>query len=155
MPTIYIIIGLLIIVALASYATILIIRVRQQHQLQLIQRQQAKQAAEKKALELEADIRYIAQAILDERCELSEGVMRIGKLLQLLSLSDALLDTCPKLLQHFSVIEHHPIKDKRHQLAKQQRMRFDLERIRSETALESEILQEARQLTQFSKQQFH
>lgn len=155
MPTLYIIIGLIIIVALSSYATILLLRVRKQNQQQQILRQQAKENAAQKAQQLEQDIRYIAQAMLDDRCEISEGTMRIGKLFQLLSLSDAVADTYPNLFKHFNVIEHHPIREQRNNLAKQQRMRFDLERMRSEAELEVAILDEAKQLAHFSKQQFH
>nr|WP_153666040.1 DUF2489 domain-containing protein [Shewanella intestini] len=95
------------------------------------------------------DIRYIAVAMLEERCELSEGVMRIGKLFDALSLTEQVTSDYPSLFTHYQLIQSHPIKEERKALPKQQRMKLDFARMKSEAELETTILQEVKQITTF------
>lgn len=155
MYTPWIILGLAIIVALAIYATVLLRKVSKQ------QRQAAKVKAEKLA-EAEArreqilgDIRYIAQAMLEDRCELSEGVVRIARLFDILSLTERVAGDYPKLFSHFEVIKDHPIMEARQALPKQERMKLDLQRMKSESEHEDAILAEAKLLAEFSLKPAH
>ncbi|MCD8476262.1 MAG: DUF2489 domain-containing protein [Shewanella fodinae] len=95
------------------------------------------------------DIRYIAAAMTEDRCEISEGVYRIAKLFELLSLTERVSGEFPAFYEHFEVIKSHPIRDARTQLQKQERMRLDLQRMKSESALQENILLEAKRMTQF------
>jgi len=146
MTTALIIIGSTIILLLSAYAANLLLKVRQQtrNQQALLMAQQADAAAKKKALQ--GDIHYIAVAMLEDRCELSEGVMRIGKLFGLLNLTQEVDSHYPSLFKHFDIIEKHPIMDARKALDKQARMKLDLARMKSEAALEALILEEVQQL---------
>ncbi len=139
----------IIIIALASYASFLFYKLYQQKQAIETAKQEKQLAAETKKQQVLTDIRYIAQAMLEERCELSEGVMRIAKLFEMLSLTDQVKSNYPALFAHYQVIAQHPIKEARKRLQKQQRMKLDLERMKSENQYESEILEEAKLISQY------
>lgn len=155
MTTAFIVIGFFIVVALSTYATSLLLRLRKQNDARAKQKQAQAAAAKAKAEELLESIRYIAAAMVEERCELSEGVMRIAKLFSLASLSEQVSDQYPATFKHFSVIEKHPIKEQRKALPKQQRMKLDYARMKSESELETQILAEAKQLSEFSVNTLH
>jgi hypothetical protein len=155
MSTALIVIAFFIIVMLTTYAAYLLIRVRQQNKARVLKQQEQAAAAKAKSEELLDSIRYIAAAMLEERCELSEGVMRITKLFNLVGMSDLVSEKYPATFKHFEVIKEHPIKENRKALSKQQRMRLDFARIKSEGELEAEILKEAKQLNQFDVNTLH
>ncbi|WP_299809619.1 DUF2489 domain-containing protein [uncultured Shewanella sp.] len=155
MTTAFILLAIIIVVALAAYAGYLLIKVRKQEQLQAKLKQEQADAAKAKANELLDNIRYIATAMLEERCELSEGVMRIVKLSQLVGLSELIASQYPATFQHFEVIKAHPIKEQRKALEKQQRMKLDFARMRSESELEVKILEEAKRLSELNSESLH
>lgn len=149
MYTVFIILGLLIITALSAYAIHLLLQVKQQKQ-HAIQAKKAQEIAAKERLDkLLDDIRYIAQAMLEDRCEVSEGVIRIAKLFDILGLKEQVTSDYPSLFEHYNVIKEHPIKEQRKSLPKQQRMQLDYLRMRSESKLTAAILDEAKRLTEY------
>ncbi|MGS0682030.1 DUF2489 domain-containing protein [Shewanella sp. 125m-7] len=155
MTTSFIALGALVIVALTAYATYLLIQVRTQQQLKLQRQQEQAAAAKAKSDELLDNIRYIATAMIEERCELSEGVMRIAKLFQLVGMAELVESLYPATFTHFEVIKSHPIKEERKSLDKQQRMKLDFARMRSEGELEAKILDEAKRLSEFKPELLH
>ena len=149
MYTEWILIGSIIIAALGLYAGNLLFKLHKKKQLIALQQEQKKDKANTKRAEVLADIRYIAIAMIDNRCELSEGVVRIANLFGVLSMTEQTIPSYPALYAHFEIIKTHPIMEKRSALTKQDRMKFDLIRMKSESNLESQILQEIKQLTTF------
>ncbi len=146
MTTLIIICGAIIILGLAAYASHLLIKLREQTKQQqaiLAAQQIAQQEREN---ELLGNIYYIAAAMVEERCELSEGVMRIGKLFELLGKAEEVSPNYPAVFEHFSVIKTHPIMEQRKALEKQQRMKLDLARMKSESSLKTSINQEVKQI---------
>ena len=155
MPTIAIVIALLIIIALAAYATHLLLTLKRRTQANQ-QAQAARQAkADERRQQILTDIRYIAAAMLEDRCELSEGVVRIGKLFDALSMSEQVNSDFPNLFAHYDNIRDHPIMEARKALPKQQRMKFDLARMKSEAELEQAILDEAKRIAEFNQPKTH
>ncbi|MGS0726909.1 DUF2489 domain-containing protein, partial [Shewanella sp. 0m-11] len=61
----------------------------------------------------------------------------------------------PATFAHFDVIKAHPIKEQRKSLDKQQRMKLDYARMRSEGELEAKILEEAKLLSEFKSESLH
>ena len=155
MSTTVIIIALLIIIALASYAAYLLLTLQRKTQANQQALAERKTQANERRQQILTDIRYIAAAMLEDRCELSEGVVRIGKLFDVLSLSEQVMGDFPHLFTHYDVIRNHPIMEARKALPKQQRMKFDLERMKSEAALEQLILDEAKHIAEFEKPTSH
>ncbi|AZG34242.1 MULTISPECIES: DUF2489 domain-containing protein [Shewanella] len=155
MSTTAIVIALLIIVALAAYATHLLLTLKRQTQANQQASSERKAKADERRQQILTDIRYIAAAMLEDRCELSEGVVRIGKLFDVLSLSEQVAPDFPNLFIHYDLIRNHPIMEARQALPKQQRMKFDFERMKSEAELEQVILEEAKSIAKFDKPTTH
>ncbi|WP_394148042.1 DUF2489 domain-containing protein [Shewanella atlantica] len=155
MTTALLVLGFIIITALATYATVLLLRLRKQTAQKLKRQQELDEINRARVDEHLDSIRYIATAMLEERCELSEGVMRIAKLFGILSMSEQVASQFPAIFKHFEVIEDHPIMAERKQLEKKQRMKLDFARMRSEAELEAAILEEAKQLVNFTPTHLH
>ncbi|WP_298774937.1 DUF2489 domain-containing protein [uncultured Shewanella sp.] len=149
MYTIFIILGLLIITALSAYAIYLLLKVKQQKQQAIQAKKEQEKTVKERLDKLLDNIRYIAQAMLEDRCEVSEGVIRIAKLFDILGLTDQVIADYPSLFEHYKVIKEHPIKEQRKSLHKQQRMQLDYLRMRSESKLTVAILDEAKRLSQY------
>lgn len=146
-----IILAVIIVVVLASYAAYLLLQLRRKQQGVAAAKQAQLDAAKAKKQQILTDIRYIAQAMLEERCEVSEGVVRIARLFDLISLTDLVKPKYPALFSHYDVIASHPIMEERKKLKKQERMKLDLARMKSENQHQLTILEEAKQLSQFSE----
>ncbi|WP_283627142.1 DUF2489 domain-containing protein [Shewanella baltica] len=155
MSTAIIILGFIIIVALSSYATFLILKLKQQKKRQLAEQAEREVTANAKRAQVLDDIRYIATAMIEDRCEISEGVVRIGRLFEILSLSERVAPDYPSLFKHFELIKDHPIMDARQALPKQERMKLDLIRMKSEAALEQGINGDAKKLADYQAKAMH
>ncbi|MDO6620012.1 DUF2489 domain-containing protein [Shewanella sp. 6_MG-2023] len=149
MSSIVIVVAVIIVLLLASYAGYLLLQVKKQQQASLAASKQRTIEARAKKQQVLDDIKYIATAMLEERCEPSEGVMRIAKLFDTLSMSEAMAVEFPHIFEHYACIKDHPIKDARSALPKQQRMKLDLARMKSEAKLEQSLLEDAKKLKQF------
>ncbi|MCT7941977.1 MULTISPECIES: DUF2489 domain-containing protein [Shewanella] len=155
MSTALIIIAIIVIIALSAYATTLLLKLKRQtanNQRILEERQAVANEHRQKVL---TDIRYIAAAMLEDRCELSEGVVRIGKLFDALSMTEQVTPLFPQLFAHYQLIESHPIMEARKALPKQQRMKLDFARMRSEADLGDAILEEAKKIAEFEHAPTH
>lgn len=149
MMTALIVIGFAIVVVLATYSTKLVLQLRQQTMQQAQLAQQKSEQAKAKKESVLVDVRYIAAAMLEDRCELSEGVMRIARLFEVISLTEQVNARFPMLYKHFDVIREHPIMEQRKALAKRERMELDMRRMKSEAALETHILKEVETIQHF------
>ncbi len=144
-----ILLGLIIILALAGYAAFLLLKLKQQKQRQQAVIAERTAAANAKREQVLEDIRYIATAMIEDRCEISEGVVRIGRLFEILSLRERVAPEFPALFQHFELIKEHPIMEARQALAKQQRMKLDFVRMKSEAELANAIHADAKKLSSY------
>lgn len=155
MSTAIVILGFCIIVALSSYATYLLLKLQRQKQRQQAAHAERETIASAKRAQVLEDIRYIATAMIEDRCEISEGVVRIGRLFEILSLSERVAPDYPSLFQHFELIKDHPIMEARRALPKQERMKLDLIRLKSEAALEQGISDDAKKLSDYQPKAMH
>lgn len=155
MSTAIVILGFIIIVALSSYATYLLLKLQRQKKRQQAALVEREAVANAKRAQVLDDIRYIATAMIEDRCEISEGVVRIGRLFEILSLSERLAPEFPALFQHFELIKDHPIMEARQALPKQERMKLDLIRMKSEAALEQGISDDAQKLSAYQPKAMH
>ncbi len=135
MLTVLLVTGFLIIAGLAAYAAKLLLQLREQTRRQQQLKQQKAEQAKAKKESILVDVRYIAAAMLDDRCELSEGVVRIARLFEVIALTEQVNTRFPTLYQHFEIIREHPIMERRKALPKRERMRLDMRRMKSEVAL--------------------
>lgn len=145
-----IILALTIIGLLGAYALYLQIKLKQ-HKTKLAQEEQEAQA---KLLEFQQnlieDIRFIAKAMIQKQCDLTEGVLRVHNLINRL---DENIWNNPQLKQtqlYYAQCSDMPILEAYKQQTKQQKMQQDLKRVKLEQQYEQSILNEMSWLNTYS-----
>ncbi|MBE2897164.1 DUF2489 domain-containing protein [Pasteurellaceae bacterium HPA106] len=132
-------VGIVIIVGLAGWAGSLMLAVNKQKQrINAVKLRQFDFAKE--------SIEIIANAMLRDECNLSEGVLRINGLLP--NIGGMALRDYPAMLALYDTVKAMPILDERRALKRNERMRYDLTRESKEAELQEAILSETRQLLQ-------
>ncbi len=133
--------GSLIILALAAYAARLLWLLRQQNRAQ-------RAAQDQRRSELQSQILLIAKACHQEQCEPAEGALRLVNLLRGLPghSPEHWRALYPDLHALYDKIADHPILDARKALKRNERMRLDLERERWEDQLGPAMLKDLERL---------
>lgn len=131
-----------IISLLAGYALYLQLKLKKQKdkQSQAQHEAQAKLAAFEK--DLIQDIRFIANAMIEKQCDLTEGVLRLQNLICRLDeriWKDISLEQTQAYYTHCADM---PILEAYKQQTRQQKMRQDLKRIKLENEYEQSVLKE-------------
>lgn len=142
-----IVFGALTILALGVYAGRLLF---------LVNAQNTKQQAvrNKRIASMQSSIQTIAFAMQQQQCDLSEGVIRICRLLEALPLAP-LPDynkQYPATHALFELVKDYPTHEVRSALSKQERRQQDKQRHEFESELESKILKETETLRVFAPQ---
>ncbi|MDT0594803.1 DUF2489 domain-containing protein [Glaciecola petra] len=137
-------VGGLIIVGLGVYAGRLIYMVKNQNT-------QQRHVRNRRIESMQSSIQTIAFAMQQQQCDLSEGVIRICRLLESLP-----LDPLPDYREHFpsthalfDKVKNYPTHEARNALSKKERRSQDKEREQFESEYESAILKETEQLRIF------
>lgn len=130
------VLAVLIVLSMAAYAASLLLKIRRQ-------KKQLKQAQFTRYSNICESIDLIARAMLAEQCDLSEGVLRLKPLLDVLGKKLAVF---PAMWALYQTVEEMPILDARKALKRNERMKLDLERETKEIELEEQIKQELAQL---------
>ncbi|NQZ94056.1 MAG: DUF2489 domain-containing protein [Moritella sp.] len=140
--------GCLIILALSMYAGRLLYRVKAKQEQQLNQQNEAIAARKVRITE---SVQIIAKAMGREECDLSEGAIRISKLLAAIPAAEPVdwAQQYPDLHAFYDKIKHMPIMDARSELSKKTRMQFDLDRFRFEGEYADRVQQDVARLTTF------
>ncbi|MFZ7214265.1 DUF2489 domain-containing protein [[Pasteurella] aerogenes] len=133
---ILVIIGALIILALAGYAGYLLFALQKQKKAL----QQARQA---RVDRLKESIVIIAKAMQSGECNHSEGVLRLKMLLEPLGKK---LKAYQSMFALYEVVMDMPTHEARRELKKNERMKLDLRRESAEADLEQKIKLELHQL---------
>nr|WP_136250684.1 DUF2489 domain-containing protein [Ningiella ruwaisensis] len=136
----------LIIVGLSVYAGKLLYMLKAQNKRHLV-------AREKRIVNITQSIQTIAFAMQQQQCDLSEGAIRICRLLEAMPLDpqpDYERDF-PALHNLFEKVKDYPTHEARNALPKSERRAQDKEREEFESELESSILVELEQLKRFNQ----
>ncbi len=134
----------IIIVALGTYAGRLLFLLK-------AQKQRHEAAKTKRIKNIESSVQTIAFAMLQQQCDLSEGVIRICRMLEGVPL-DPIPDykaRYPATFELFEKVKNYPTHDERARLPKKERREQDKERGEFESELESKILKESESLKGF------
>jgi hypothetical protein len=146
--------AIIIIISLAAYAFHLKNKVKALAQEQKIkdeaERLLAQQNLDKRNNGIISDIRFIAQSLISEQCEMTEAVLRIHHLADALDSDIMLQDQFSSIHQHFLACKDMAIKDAYKELPKKLRFQQDQKRFRLEEANNSDVLNEARLITQYA-----
>lgn len=139
-----ILVGCAIILGLAIYACRLLFLVKAQSQKQ-------QKTREKRINNIQQSIQTISFAMLQQQCDLSEGVIRICRLLEALPLNPLPDYTArfPAIYQLFELVKDYPTHEVRAAQPKATRRQQDKERQEYESELENKILKEVELLRKF------
>lgn len=140
-PILLSILGGIIIIGLSIYAYQLMAQVKRQ--------QSEKDAVRKKRIaSMQESIQTIAFAMQQQQCDLSEGVIRICRLLEAMPVvpHPNYAEEFPFTHELFNKVKSYPTHEARALLTKTQRREQDKERQEIESLLESKILVEAQVL---------
>ncbi|WP_440877564.1 DUF2489 domain-containing protein [Thalassotalea sp. PLHSN55] len=146
------VVGIVVIIALASYATKLLLKLKKQNESQQLA-QQAKQASlakhDKKILD---SVVIIVRAMKEEQCDVAEGCWRLSVLLDSLKLSSALDQQFTAIFELYNRIKHMPILEERKKLDKKARMKLDYQRMQIEAELTEQVKSDVEQLHQYANE---
>lgn len=134
--TVLLLVSVCIIVGMIGYATYLLLALQKQ-------KKALQQARRNRINRIKESIEIIAKAMLNDDCNLSEGVLRLKMLLEPVGMS---IKNHVTMLQLYEVVETMPTHEARNALKKNERMRLDLQRESAEAALEKNIKLELHQL---------
>jgi len=113
------------------------------------ERRQAQENLDKRNNELIADIRFIANSMLQEQCELTEGVLRIHHLSDRLDADIMRQVQFASLHQHFNQTRDMPILDAYKALSKRDRFQLDKKRLQLEATNKDAVMAEVKQLVAY------
>lgn len=134
--TVLLLVAVCIIVGMIGYATYLLLALQKQ-------KKALQQARRNRINRIKESIEIIAKAMLNDDCNLSEGVLRLKMLLEPVGMS---IKNHVTMLQLYEVVATMPTHEARNALKKNERMRLDLQRESAEAALEKNIKLELHQL---------
>ena len=143
------IVAIVILIVLSAIAAYYLIKLRKVKQEQVDQIQRNKTAWQKHRDELAADLRFIANAMLQGQCEITEGCLRIK----------VLMDRLDDELQHkpeFKTIQAHfaqtitmPTHEAYKALGKKEQFKFDRQRFALEEENKEQVLIEVKTLSTY------
>ena len=155
-PWFYAIIGAVILIAaLAFYAVNLLTQLKQQTAKIKLAEQDKKIALAKHDTKILTSVKIIAHAMKEEQCDIAESCWRLCVLLDSLKLSKSLSKEFPAIFELYNTIKHMPILEKRKKLAKQERMKLDLERMKAEANLSEKIKIDVDLLHQYAQERLN
>ncbi|CAQ77917.1 MULTISPECIES: DUF2489 domain-containing protein [Aliivibrio] len=143
--TLLALLGGAIILALAGYASSLLMKLKKQKELQERHR---KLAIQKRNANIFDNVVLLCQASLQEQCDYSEMSIRLYCIMDYLQ-DDDRIDVekeYPALSELYHVVKDMPRGDKRQALAKQDRMKDNLIRTKAEARLQDAVKIEIQQL---------
>jgi maltodextrin utilization protein YvdJ len=147
---ILIVLAVIIIAALSTYAVYLTRKVKAVEQRQAEEEAEAALNLRNKQLELVSDIRFIARSVLEAQCEITEGVLRLHYLIQALDPDTWHQDELATVRQHYGATSAMPILDAYKQLSKKEQFQLDKQRLTLEDQHKNAIERELKWLVTHS-----
>ena len=134
-----------IILGLASYAGYLLLKLKKQKELQL---QQQKLAIEKRNANIFESVNVLCLAGIQEQCDLSEISIRLYNIMDYVQGEDRVdfEKEYPATSELFHIVKDMARGEARQELAKQDRMKQNLERHKAESRLQETIVEELKAL---------
>lgn len=141
--------AVVIIIALAAYATSLLLQMRQQTQARQQANEQQRQKHISRDLKVVESIILISKAVSEKQCEISEGCWRLSVLMDSLEQYAVRLNAeFPAIFKLYNKISHMPILEARKALTKKAKLALDLERMGIEEKMQPAVLLDVNKLIQ-------
>ena len=144
--------GVIVIVGLAFYAGKLLSQLKQQKIAQVAAQQTIIEGQNAHDAKILTSVQIIAKAMKEEQCEYAEGCWRISVLLDSLKTSQSLAEQFPAIFELYNQIKHMQILDARKELAKKERMKQDVDRMKAEALLYDAINADLNLLLQYCQE---
>ncbi|NKJ69255.1 DUF2489 domain-containing protein [Vibrio chemaguriensis] len=137
--------GVVIIIALASYAGYLLLQLKKQKELQL---KHQKLAIDKRNANIFENVHTLCQAGIQGQCDLSEISIRVYNIMDYVQGEDRVdFDkTYPSISELYHIVKDMARGEERQQLAKKERMQQNLTRHKAESRLTDAIIEELKVL---------
>ncbi|MDW3136184.1 DUF2489 domain-containing protein [Vibrio sp. 1288] len=137
--------GVVIIVALASYAGYLLLQLKKQKELQL---KHQKLAIDKRNANIFENVHTLCQAGIQGQCDLSEISIRVYNIMDYVQGEDRVdFDkTYPAISELYHIVKDMARGEERQKLAKKERMQQNLTRHKAESRLTDAIIEELKVL---------
>lgn len=137
--------GVVIIIALASYAGYLLLQLKKQKELQL---KHQKLAIDKRNANIFENVHTLCQAGIQGQCNLSEISIRVYNIMDYVQGEDRVdFDkTYPAISELYHIVKDMARGEERQQLAKKERMQQNLTRHKAESRLTDAIIEELKVL---------
>ncbi|EGR0265314.1 DUF2489 domain-containing protein [Vibrio alginolyticus] len=137
--------GVVIIIALASYAGYLLLQLKKQKELQL---KHQKLAIDKRNANIFENVHTLCQAGIQGQCDLSEISIRVYNIMDYVQGEDRVdFDkTYPAISELYHIVKDMARGEERQQLAKKERMQQNLTRHKAESRLTDAIIEELKML---------
>ncbi|MCZ0760501.1 DUF2489 domain-containing protein [Vibrio diabolicus] len=137
--------GVVIIIALASYAGYLLLQLKKQKELQL---KHQKLAIDKRNANIFENVHTLCQAGIQGQCDLSEISIRVYSIMDYVQGEDRVdFDkTYPAISELYHIVKDMARGEERQQLAKKERMQQNLTRHKAESRLTDAIIEELKVL---------
>lgn len=139
----FIVLAILILLSMTGYCVYLLMKLKAQKAIEKELLEKANQAQQLRFARIIESVEVIAWAMVSDQCGLSEGVLRLKPLLDVIGKK---LNQYPNMWTLYELVESHPILDERKTLKRNERMKLDLEREAKEVELETAIKAECKQL---------
>ncbi|GAJ77172.1 DUF2489 domain-containing protein [Vibrio diabolicus] len=137
--------GVVIIIALASYAGYLLLQLKKQKELQI---KHQKLAIDKRNANIFENVHTLCQAGIQGQCDLSEISIRVYNIMDYVQGEDRVdFDkTYPAISELYHIVKDMARGEERQQLAKKERMQQNLTRHKAESRLTDAIIEELKVL---------
>ena len=129
LSAVLIIVAVLVIAPLAWYAWSLTRKVHRMEAQQAKEEAEAELQLRKYQEELISDIRFVSRSVLQQQCDITEGVLRLQYLLQGLDPDVWLMDELENLRSHYDATREMPILDAYKALTPKEQFKIDKARI--------------------------
>lgn len=137
------------IALLSAYAIYLQLKLRGKRQQQAQLKQQIEVQLTQFKYDTREDIRFIAQAMLEQQCELTEGVIRIYHLLTRIDLDAWHTNELEHTRNYYHICAQMPILEDYKQQSKQQKRQQDRQRNKLEQQHQQAVLTEMQWLKNY------
>ena len=134
-----------IVFVLATYLGFLLNKLRIQKQVNELREKELEQLRSQREMSIKEIIIILSRAVINKQCEVSEGCLRIKKLLELIDI-DINLSQINAIEQVYDEIKDFAYLDERNALSKQEKFNQDKKRFAIEDKYEPAVIKACQQL---------